>query len=181
MDFHKRGPVTRGCLQIDLTKAYDNISWPFLLNVLKAFKLPEVFINWINQCISTLSYNIGFNGELIGCFPGKKGLRQGDPISSLLFVLVMDILSKVLDRGAVNGRFGIHPKCDVPLITHLSFADDVLLFFDGKEDSLRGLLQILEEFKGFSGLSLNRSKSAVLFDGGQVNATRAIAERHGLK
>lgn len=93
----------------------------------------------------------------------------------------MDILSKVLDRGLVNERFGIHPKCDAPLITHLSFADDVLKFFDGKEESLRGLLLILEEFKGFSGFSLNRSKSSVLFDGGQANVARSIAEGLGLK
>lgn len=74
-------------------------------------------------------YSVAINGKLHGFFMGKKGLRQGDPISSLLFVIAMDVLSKMLDEGAINGRFGIHPECDAPLITHLSFADDVLIFF----------------------------------------------------
>ena len=54
-------------------------------------------------------------------------MRQGDPISSLLFVLVMDVLSKLLDEGAMNRIFRLHSMCDDPLITHISFADDVLV------------------------------------------------------
>lgn len=78
--FHKRGPTTRGCLQIDLVKAYDNINWEFMLNVLIAFGLPEAFVNWIKECITTPSFSIAFNafnGELLDCFPGKKGFEAG--------------------------------------------------------------------------------------------------------
>lgn len=179
--FHKRGTTTRGCLQIDLTKAYDNLSWDFLLNILQALELPEVFINWIVQCFTTTSFSIAFNGELLDHFPGKKGLRQGDPISSLLFVLAMDILSKSLDKAAIDNRFRVHPLCEAPLITHISFADDVLLFFDGTESSLQGLLSVLDEFQSVSGLGVNRSKTAVFFDGGNARYNREVASRFGLK
>lgn len=135
-NFHVEGEVTRGCLQIDLTKAYDNVNWAFLLNILQALELPLVFINWIKVCISSPSYSVAFNGELIGYFQGKKGIRQGDPMSSHLFVLVMDILARSLDKGAAHGVFRPHPKCTAPLVTHLSFADDVLVFFDGSANSL---------------------------------------------
>lgn len=111
-----------------------------MIKVLSALELPENLITWLKECITSPSYSIVLNGELQGFFPGKKGLRQGDPISSLLFVIAMDVLSKMLDRGAVEGRFGIHPECEAPLITHLSFADDILIFFDGSPDSLRGIL-----------------------------------------
>lgn len=178
--FHKRGPATRGCLQIDLVKAYDNLNWDFMLNILSAFDLPEIFINWIKECITTTFFSIAFNGELLDCFHGKKGLRQGDPISSLLFVLAMDILSKMLDKGAMNHVFGLHPLGDAPLITHISFADDVLLFFDGTDQSLQGLLAILEDFNKCSGLGINRSKTAVFFDGGDASRNRTSAAAHGI-
>lgn len=179
-DFNDPGPTTRGCLKIDISKAYDNISWDFLLKVLQALELPDRFVGWIKECISTPAFSIAINGELQGFFPGKKGLRQGDPISSLLFVIAMDVLSKMLDQGAVNGRFGLHPECVAPLITNLSFADDVLIFFDGQSDSLRGILQILEEFRQISGLKINRQKSELLLDGGSSSSCRDLARELGI-
>ncbi|KAJ0251089.1 Reverse transcriptase domain-containing protein [Hirschfeldia incana] len=178
--FHKRGITTRGCLQIDFMKAYDNLNWEFMLNILYAFNLPATFINWIKECITTTSFSIVFNGELLECFSGRKGLRQGDPISSLLFVLAMDILSKLLHMGATYYVFGLHPKCNAPLITHISFADDVLLFFDGTDQSLQGLLSILNDFNRVYGLGINRSKTAVFFDGGNMERNRSSAISHGL-
>ena len=151
-----------------------------MLNILKAFALPEIFIDWIKECITTTTFSIAFNGELLDCFPGKKGLRQGDPISSLLFVMAMDILSKLLDRGAMDHVFGIHPLGNAPLITHISFADDVLLFFDGTDQSLQGLLSILDNFNNCSGLGINRSKTAVFFYGGDRVRNRASAASHGI-
>lgn len=127
-DFHKEGVTSRGCLKIDLSKAYDNLQWDFVLNLLKSFDISADFIGWIKECISTPTYSVIVNGEMHGHFAGKKGLRQGDPISSLLFVMAMDVLSKILDKGAVDQVFKPHPSCEAPLITHLSFADDVLIF-----------------------------------------------------
>lgn len=165
-NFHIAGEVSKGCLQIDLTKAYDSLNWDFLFNILTAIELPEKFIRWIKVCVTTTSFSIAFNGELIGFFPGKKGLRQGDPISSLLFVLAMDVLSKKLDQGALLQSFIPHPMCDAPLVTHLSFADDVLIFFDGSENSLAGILDILDGFKLASGLGINKDKTALFLNGG---------------
>lgn len=179
-DFNNQGETTRGCLKIDISKAYDNLNWGFLLEILRIIEFPEEFIGWIKECISTPSYSVAVNGELHSFFPGRKGLRQGDPISSLLFVIAMDVLSKMLEQGAINGRFGIHPECEAPMITHLSFADDVLIFFDGKAESLRGILQILEEFREVSGLRINRSKSELLLDGGSSNQCREMAEEMGI-
>lgn len=178
--FHLERVPSRGCLQIDLSKAYDNVNWVFIINILRAFHLPQVFIDWIWVCISTTSYSIAFNGELIGFFHGKKGIRQGDPISSHLFALVMDVLAKKLDHGALYGRFIPHPKCKAPLITHLSFADDVLIFFDGSLPSLEGIIQILDEFKVTSGLGINRLKTSLFIDGGDFELNRMISDQFGV-
>ncbi|XP_048628766.1 uncharacterized protein LOC106360905 [Brassica napus] len=179
-DFNAPGPTTRGCLKIDISKAYDNLSWDFLFKVLSAFDMPGRFIEWIKECVTTPSYSIAINGELQGFFSGNKGLRQGDPISSLLFVIAMDVLSKMLDKGAVDGTFGLHPECESPLITHLSFADDVLVFFDGTADYLRGILSILEEFRLVSGMRINRQKSELLLDGGSESRCRDLAVEMGI-
>ncbi|KAG7543172.1 hypothetical protein ISN45_Aa07g030980 [Arabidopsis thaliana x Arabidopsis arenosa] len=179
--FHCPGEISRGCLQVDLAKAYDNLSWEFLMNVLDAIDFPRQFVGWLKECVTTTSFSIAFNGELIGFFQGKKGLRQGDPISSLLFVLAMDVLSKKLDRGVINQSFGLHPKCHAPMVTHLSFADDILIFFDGREDSIQGILNILEDFKAASGLGINRDKTALFLDGGDVQVNQEISSRFGLQ
>ena len=67
-NFQAEGETTRGCLQVDISKAYDNVNWEFLINILKALDLPSVFINWIWVCISSPSYSIALNGELVGFF-----------------------------------------------------------------------------------------------------------------
>lgn len=180
-DFHVEGRISRGCLKIDLAKAYDNLSWEFVLNLLKAIDLPVKLIEWIRECISTTSFSVVVNGELHGFFKGKKGLRQGDPISSLLFVLAMDVLSKMLDEGVLNKRFKPHPSCEAPLITHLSFTDDVLVFFDGSQESLMGILEILEEFKQLSCLSINKDKTELMIDGGSHSVCQEMAEAMGIK
>lgn len=178
-DFHKSGPITRGCLQVDLTKAYDSIDWQFLLNILKAFDLPLLFISWIKECISTTSFSINFKGKLVGFFPWKKGLRQGVPIPSSLFGLAMDVLSKDLDKAVIENKFRPHPLCRDPLVTHLSFADDVLLFFDGQVDSLEGIIQVLHDFYVASGLSVNLRKSFLFLDGNNMQQTTSLASHFG--
>ncbi|CAA7034519.1 unnamed protein product [Microthlaspi erraticum] len=179
-DFNKEGNITRGCLQIDIAKAYDNVSWDFVRSLLEAFELPDNFKEWINLCIPSPHYSVSVNGELSGFFKGKKGLRQGDPISSSLFVMAMDILSKLLANAVSSGGFIPHPLCLDPLITHLSFTDDVLVFFDGSEGSLNVILEVLKEFERVLGLALSLRKCCLFLDGNNVYATREMASKFGL-
>ncbi|CAA7016344.1 unnamed protein product [Microthlaspi erraticum] len=180
-DFHKPGQISRGCQQIDITKAYDNGNWVFVPNILEALHLPQTFINWIKLCITSPHYSVAFNGELVGFFAGKKGLRQGDPISSSLFVLAMDVLSKSLDEGTLLNRFRPHPLCSNPLITHLSFADDLLVFFDGRAESLQGIFDILKDFQKISGLALSLTKTSLFLDGDNYQVTHDMAARFGIR
>ncbi|XP_059285182.1 uncharacterized protein LOC132038545 [Lycium ferocissimum] len=92
---------------------------------------PEKFIAWLMECIQTVHYSIIVNGEPTPPFNAAKGLRQGDPISPYLFAIAMEYLSRNL-KGLKQGQgFRFHPKCSKLKLTHLCFADDLLLFTIG--------------------------------------------------
>ncbi|XP_057246754.1 uncharacterized protein LOC130589505 [Beta vulgaris subsp. vulgaris] len=93
---HRRGNVHLAALKIDMNKAYDRVNWRFLLKVLQAYGFPGQWIQLISQCISTVSYRILVNGQVTESFPSHCGLRQGDPLSPYLFLLCMDIFSRML-------------------------------------------------------------------------------------
>ncbi|XP_062086891.1 protein trichome birefringence-like 42 [Humulus lupulus] len=98
---YKRKHSSSRCLmKIDLSKAYDSVDWDFLENLLKALRFPGRFIRWVMICMRGSSYYLMMNGRLQDSFQGGKGLHQGDPISPLLFVIVMEYLTRSLFQAA---------------------------------------------------------------------------------
>ncbi|XP_062094228.1 uncharacterized protein LOC133800288 [Humulus lupulus] len=135
---YNRKRISPRCLmKIDISKAYDSIDWDFLENLLNAYKFPGRFIRWIMICLRGSSYCILMNGQLQGSFKGGKGLRQGDPISPLLFVLVMEYLTRAFHGAAKDKKFRFHPLCKSLNITNLCFADDLLLVCKAHASSIQ--------------------------------------------
>lgn len=116
------------------------------------------------------------NGELAGFFPGKKGLRQGDPLSPYLFLFVMEVLSNLLVKAADCWRIRPHPRCSDSKITHMLFADDLLIFSNGSRWSINGICTFLDKFKSMSGLSMNLEKSQIFFGGYDEISAQVIAD-----
>ncbi|XP_057953868.1 uncharacterized mitochondrial protein AtMg01250-like [Malania oleifera] len=111
------------------------------------------------ECVSTSSFFVSLNGRLNGFFKGRKGLRQGDPLSPLLFVICVEYLSRLLKSLEGKFKFKFHPKCDELKITHLAFVDDLMLFSRGDVVSVGYLMECLKEFSLCSSLSTNCLKS----------------------
>lgn len=105
--------------------------------------------------VSSMRYSILVNGEVVSCFKRRKGLRQGDPVSPVLFTLIMELLSSLLHDGKKEKRFLPHPRSSKIGLSHLCFVDDVLLFFRGEFESLGGAMEILEMFSSYIGLHMN--------------------------
>lgn len=166
-DYHKSSIKARSVLKLDISKAFDSVRWTFITDALRAMGIPEMFIHWIYTCLSTAAFSVSVNGELEGFFGSERGLRQGCALFPYLFVIAINVLSKMLNNAAQAGTIDYHPSCSEVNLTHLSFADDLMIFTDGATTSIGGIFEVLAEFADISGLQINPSKSSI-FMAGQI-------------
>ncbi|GJZ70758.1 sodium/hydrogen exchanger 6 [Tanacetum coccineum] len=139
-------------------------NWKFLETILVGFGFHPKMVQWIMVCVSGASYSICVNGNLHGWFKGKRGLRQGDPLSPYLFTLVMEVLTLTLKSMVRNSNeFHYHHHCEKQRIINLCFADDLFLFARGHPNSVSVIIDALEEFKQVSGLVPSILKSTTFF------------------
>ncbi|GJR59309.1 hypothetical protein Tco_1501471 [Tanacetum coccineum] len=158
-----RGPP-RCAFKVDIQKAYDTVDWSFLKEVLLGFGFHVRLVGWIMECVTTTSFSISINGSLHGYFKGKRGLRQGDPLSPYLFTLVMEILTLMISRRVkATDLFTYHRYCSKLELVNLCFADDLFLFAHGDSNSASVIMDALNEFKQASGLSPSLPKSTAYF------------------
>lgn len=151
-------------LKLDISKAYDRVSWNYLRKRMIMMSFSEIWIRWIMLCVTTVSYSISFQGSTIGPIIPRRGLRQGDALSPYLFLICVEGLSLALKSYAANG--GIKGCCigqSAPSVTHLLFADDSFLFFKATSAESRSIKEILNSYEVFSGQAVNYQKSAVFF------------------
>ncbi|XP_049346442.1 uncharacterized protein LOC125810992 [Solanum verrucosum] len=151
----------------------------FLEKVLDGFGFPEQFIKWIMLGVTTTMFSIKVNGENYGFFAGKRGLRQGDPASPLLFVLVMEYLLRTLQTMSGMPEFRFHPMCKKVQLTHLIFVDDLMIFWKGNVASVSRVMEALAHFSTATGLEANLDKSSIFLARVDENTRRQILARTG--
>ncbi|GJS75841.1 putative reverse transcriptase domain, reverse transcriptase zinc-binding domain protein [Tanacetum coccineum] len=87
-------------------------------------------------CVTSTSFSLSINGNVHGYFKGKRGLRQGDPLSPYLFTLVMEILSRILHKRVhESANFRFHRHCEEIQLINVCFADDLFIFARGEAQS----------------------------------------------
>ncbi|GKD17074.1 putative reverse transcriptase domain, reverse transcriptase zinc-binding domain protein [Tanacetum coccineum] len=128
------------------------------------FRVPRIMIKWIMACVTSASFSISINGDIHVLFKGKRGLRQGDPLSPYLFTLVMEILTLILQRRVrLSDTFCFHHHCEELQIINVCFSDDLFLFAHGEVELARLIMDALDEFKMVSGLVPSIPKSTTFF------------------
>ncbi|KAL5577574.1 hypothetical protein UlMin_019273 [Ulmus minor] len=99
----KRGSGGWMALKIDLEKAYNIMNWSFIWSVLEAFGFHARRIDWVRTCCSSVTMNVMINGAVFQSFRPARGLRQGNPLSPYLFILCMEILSRLINSKVETG------------------------------------------------------------------------------
>ena len=119
------------------------------------------------------------NGSPKGFFGSSKGLGQEDPLSLLLFAIVMEALSHLLDGAILVGHisgFTVGTRSNTSLmVAHLLFADDTLIFYDASTNQIEYLRGILSSFEVVSGLHINLAKSKLVLVGEVSNMGELVA------
>ena len=145
-------------------KAFDSVDWGYLDDVMGKMMFPNLWRKWMKECVSTATASILVNGNPTEEFQLQRGLRQGDPLSPFLFLLVAEGLN-VLMTSAVNLNMftgysiGTHTPT---VLSHLQFADDTLLLGVKSWANVRALRAILVIFENMSDLKVNYHKSMLV-------------------
>ncbi|XP_075665211.1 uncharacterized protein LOC142634844 [Castanea sativa] len=164
--------------KLDIEKAYDHVNWDALFYLLGRMGFGMKWRGWIKACITIVHFSILVNGSPVDFFRSSRGFRQGDLLSPLLFLLIMEVLSQILkktkDCGLLRG-FHVGPITFIGVcISHLLFADNTILFCDAPRDQLLSIWLVLTYFHAFTSLKVNVGHSEIV-SVGEVENIGALA------
>ena len=164
-------------LNLDFEKAFDSISWDFMLNVLKEFGFGDDLCKWIKLFYTDIKSTVSVNGITAGWFKVGRGCRQGDPISPYLFVLCVEILAIMIREN--NDIKGIEINNTEHKISQ--YADDTELTLEGDRKSFETCIQVIDRFGKVSGLNLSTEKCEAMWLGSQKNSNVTYMQHLGMK
>ena len=160
----KKGKEGYMAIKVDLEKAYDRMEWCFIHKVLQAYHFPQSLIRVIMSCVISTRVCILFSGGKLEAFNPLRGLRQGDPLSPYIFILCMEYLGHLIEKKCMEGVWKpLQASRSNIGISHLFFADDLILFAKVDMDSCETISEVLDEFCVESGQKVSMEKSRIYF------------------
>lgn len=163
-------------LKIDLEKAFDRPEWSFIHDTLIYFNFPSKIIRLIMSCICTSTISVLINGGSTPFFAPNRGIRQGNPLSPYIFILCMERLSRRIDIAVDHLLWT--PIVTYPrgiLISHLFFADDIILCGEINDSTCMAISTAMSQFGVISGQKINYSKSKIFFSDNTPTAKKILA------
>lgn len=162
-------------LKIDLSKAFDSLSWVFIKKKLNAFGFDPSWIRWVMSLISSSFFLVLINGIPSPTFHPSRGIRQGDPLSPFLFVIMAEGLGRSI-------KFALHSQqlkgisfLNSPSYSHQQFVDENMLFGHPSVQEARQFKTLVSDFSKASGANVNQFKSQIFFFNTPVPSQNAIA------
>ncbi|CAN1165788.1 Transposon TX1 uncharacterized 149 kDa protein [Linum perenne] len=166
-------------IKMDMKKAYDMVDWEGLDSILRAMGFSQTWCNWIQECIRTVKFSVMFNGGPSEPFTPTRGIRQGDPISPYLFIILTNSLSFLIEKGMNEGSLkGIKLKARCPTLTHVLFADDTIIFGEASVREATTIKATMEKYANLTGQVINNEKSSIMFSRHTPQTLKNIVERH---
>nr|GEZ14308.1 RNA-directed DNA polymerase, eukaryota, reverse transcriptase zinc-binding domain protein [Tanacetum cinerariifolium] len=158
IDWYKKRKKKLMLFKVDFEKAFDFVSWKYLDYMLHKLGFGSRWCTWITNCLMSVRTSILINGSPTSEFSLKRGLRQGDPLSPFLFIIVMEGLHMALNDGIASNMFhGVRIGSNIHL-SHLFYADDVIIISDWNQNDMENITRILNIFYIASGLKINFHK-----------------------
>lgn len=163
IDEAKRKKIKIVIFKVDFAKAYDTVDWDFLDEMMEGLNFSSRWRMWIRECVSTASASVLINGSPSENFEFERGIRQGDPLSPFLFLIVAEGLSLLVKKAV---EIGVLEASEVGRnkvkVSHLQYADNTIFTCPAKMDNIVAIKQILRNFELVSGLKVNFHKCELL-------------------
>ena len=122
-------------LKLDIAKAFDSVRWDYLLEVLQVLGFGHKWCSWISTLLGTASTSVFLNGSRGRWFKHHTGLRQGDPLSPMLFIIAMEPLQHLLQLALAEGALEQLPIRSANLRLSL-YADDAAMFLKPRKEAV---------------------------------------------
>jgi hypothetical protein len=151
-------------LKLDLSKDFDKLSWDYMQAMLLAFGFDPSWVDWILNLTSSTFFSILINGVPSLPFSPSRGIRQGDPLSPFLFIILAEGLSRSIQAVVANKTIKGLPLHGInPPISHNQFVDDTLMMGSPTVQEAHTFLSIIHTFCEASGMDINKDKSQIFF------------------